>query len=161
MFSCNLPPALLAEWPGSCMCYCSNTLAEWIPKWVCTESWPLRRNFSQRSCGDWNLWPFSHESGALTTELSPLPSGRDWGIVGCVLWQGWEVFVCNWTWRLVAVWNVSLRLVAVWNVSLRLVAVWNASLRLVAVWNVSCGILYSMHFCKWKCYMASSSVSYY
>ena len=23
-FGCNLPPALLAEWPGSFMCYCSN-----------------------------------------------------------------------------------------------------------------------------------------
>ena len=22
---CNLPPALLAEWPGSFMCYCGNT----------------------------------------------------------------------------------------------------------------------------------------
>ena len=25
MFSCNLPPALLAEWSGSFMCYCGNT----------------------------------------------------------------------------------------------------------------------------------------
>ena len=25
MFSCNLPPALLAEWPGSFTCYCGNT----------------------------------------------------------------------------------------------------------------------------------------
>ena len=25
MFSCNLPPAPLAEWPGSFTCYCSNT----------------------------------------------------------------------------------------------------------------------------------------
>ena len=25
MFSCNLPPALLAEWLGSFMCYCSNS----------------------------------------------------------------------------------------------------------------------------------------
>ena len=24
MFSCNLPPALLAEWPGSFTCYCGN-----------------------------------------------------------------------------------------------------------------------------------------
>ena len=24
MFSCNLPPALVAEWPGSFMCHCSN-----------------------------------------------------------------------------------------------------------------------------------------
>ena len=28
MFSCNLPPALLAEWPGSFTCYCGNTGVE-------------------------------------------------------------------------------------------------------------------------------------
>ena len=32
VFSCNLPPALLAEWPGSFTCYCGNTGVEWIPK---------------------------------------------------------------------------------------------------------------------------------
>ena len=24
-FRCNLPPALLAEWPGSFTCHCANT----------------------------------------------------------------------------------------------------------------------------------------
>ena len=37
MFSCNLPPALLAEWPGFFTCYCGNTGVERIPK-VSTES---------------------------------------------------------------------------------------------------------------------------
>ena len=32
MFSSNLPPALLAEWPGSFSCYCGNTGVERIPK---------------------------------------------------------------------------------------------------------------------------------
>ena len=32
VFSCNLPPALLAEWPGSFTCYCGNTGVERIPK---------------------------------------------------------------------------------------------------------------------------------
>ena len=32
MFSCNLPPALLAKWPGSLTCYCSNTGVEWTQK---------------------------------------------------------------------------------------------------------------------------------
>ena len=73
MFSCNLPPAPLAEWPGYFMCYCSNTGVEWILKWASTENWPWRRKFSCRSCWDLNPQPFSHESGALTTELSPLP----------------------------------------------------------------------------------------
>ena len=31
-FSCNLPPALLAEWPGFFTCYCGNTGVERIPK---------------------------------------------------------------------------------------------------------------------------------
>ena len=38
---------------------------------VCTESQPRRRKFSHSSCRDSNPWPFNHESGALTTELSP------------------------------------------------------------------------------------------
>ena len=32
VFSCNLPPALLAEWPGSFTCYCGNMGVERIPK---------------------------------------------------------------------------------------------------------------------------------
>ena len=32
VFSCNLPPALLAEWPGSFTCYCGNKGVERIPK---------------------------------------------------------------------------------------------------------------------------------
>ena len=40
---------------------------------VSTESRPWRRKFSRRSCRDSNPRPFNHESGALTTELSPLP----------------------------------------------------------------------------------------
>ena len=70
---CNLPPALWAEWPGSFTCYCGNTGVERILKWVSTESWHRRRKFSSRSCRDSNLRPFNHESGAVTTERSPLP----------------------------------------------------------------------------------------
>ena len=32
MFRCNLPPALLAEWPGSFKCYCGNTGVERTPR---------------------------------------------------------------------------------------------------------------------------------
>ena len=39
---------------------------------VSTESWPWRSKFSRRSCRGSNPRPFNHESGALTTELSPL-----------------------------------------------------------------------------------------
>ena len=31
MFRCNLPPALLAEWPGYFTCHCSNTWVERTP----------------------------------------------------------------------------------------------------------------------------------
>ena len=75
MFSCNLPPAPLAKWPGSFTCYCGNTGVERMDTEirVSTESWPWRRKFSRRSCRDSNPWPFDHESGALTTEPSPPP----------------------------------------------------------------------------------------
>ena len=33
VLSCNLPPALLAEWAGSFTWCCSNMGEEWIPKW--------------------------------------------------------------------------------------------------------------------------------
>ena len=36
------------------------------------KSWPWRRKFSRRSCRDSNPQPFNHESGALTTEPSPM-----------------------------------------------------------------------------------------
>ena len=39
-----------------------------------TESRPWRRKFSRRSSRDSNPRPFNHESGALTTELSPPPN---------------------------------------------------------------------------------------
>ena len=74
VFRCNLSPALLAQWPGSSMCYCGNTGAEQIPKWVSTECWPWRRKFSCRYCRDLNPGPLNHKSNALTTELSlPAP----------------------------------------------------------------------------------------
>ena len=70
-FSCNLPPALLAEWPGSFTCYCGNMGVEWIR--VSTESRPWRRKFSCHSCRDSNPRPFNRESSTLTTEPSPPP----------------------------------------------------------------------------------------
>ena len=66
---------------------------------VSTESRPWRRKFSHHSCRDLNPGPFSHESGALTTELSPSPSkvvvfvcfiacGMSCGL--CVFYGLWE-----------------------------------------------------------------------
>ena len=38
VFSCNLPPALWAEWVGAFTCYCSNTGVERVPKWESAQS---------------------------------------------------------------------------------------------------------------------------
>jgi len=71
VFSCNLPPALLAEWPGSFTCYFGNTeWNEYRNKSQRRKS-TLVKKFSRRSCTDANPRPFNHGSGILTTELSP------------------------------------------------------------------------------------------
>ena len=87
VFSCNLPPALLAEWPGSFTCYCSNmgwnryrnksqhrklTLEKKIipPLLQGLEPATFQSWVSNHSCRHLNLLPFNHESGTLTTELS-------------------------------------------------------------------------------------------
>ena len=64
----------LAEWSGFFTCYCGNTGGGTDTEVrVSTESRPWRRKFSRRSSRDSNPRPFNHESGALTTELSPPP----------------------------------------------------------------------------------------
>ena len=56
-------------------CYCGNTGGGTDTEIrVSTESRPWRRKFSRRSSRDSNPRPFNHESGALTTELSPPPA---------------------------------------------------------------------------------------
>ena len=62
----NLPPVLLAEWPGSFTSYSGGTDTETR---VSTKSWPWRRTVSHWAL---NPQPSSHKSGALTTELSLL-----------------------------------------------------------------------------------------
>ena len=74
---------------GACVFSCNPLLHSWQNDWdllratavtrggtdtevrVITESRPWSRKFSRRSCRDSNPRPFDHESGALTTELSP------------------------------------------------------------------------------------------
>ena len=67
MFRCNLPPALLAEWPGSLMCHCGNTGVEQTLNKVSTQSWLRKKKFSCRSCWDSSSQPSDHKSGALPT----------------------------------------------------------------------------------------------
>ena len=64
VFSCNLP-----FWRNDWDLFRATANTEIR---VSTESWPCRRKWFRRSCRDLNPWPFNHESGALTTELSPL-----------------------------------------------------------------------------------------
>ena len=77
------------QWPGS-FTYCYE-------RRVSTENRPWRRKFSRRSCRDSNPRPFNHESGALTTELSPPPE-RDLFILASeritckVLWLNYSRF---------------------------------------------------------------------
>ena len=61
--------SLLYSVIAALLLHVSNT--QQIPR-VRAESWHWRRKLSRRSCRDSNPRPFDHESGALTTELSPL-----------------------------------------------------------------------------------------
>ena len=76
VFSCNLPPALLPEWPGSFTCYCGNT-GVFGQKYESAQKVDPWEENSPSSCRDSNLGPFDHESDALTTELSPLPNNNN------------------------------------------------------------------------------------
>ena len=77
MLSCNLPPALLAKWPGFFTCYCGNTGVKWIPKWVDQHrKLTLERKIPQPL--PLGLEPATIRSRVRrsTTELSPLPNLR-------------------------------------------------------------------------------------
>ena len=51
---CNLPPALLEEWPGSFTCYCGNTGVERIPKLESAQKVdPGEENSPAASTGIW------------------------------------------------------------------------------------------------------------
>ena len=69
MFRCNLPPALLAEWPGSFTCHCGNKGCNGHRIRVSTQSCVKRRKFTHHFCQDSNSQLFHHESGALTNKL--------------------------------------------------------------------------------------------
>ena len=74
--SCNLPPALLAEWPGSFTCYCSNTGVEQTPKVD-----PGEENSPAAPAGIWThdlsitslaLWPLSYPAPRIYASSSAL-----------------------------------------------------------------------------------------
>ena len=80
VFNCNLPPALLAEWPGSFMCYCSNVGGTDTEIRTSTENLPWTRKFSHCSSQNLNQRPFDHKCSALTTELYLLH------VAACTAW---------------------------------------------------------------------------
>ena len=89
MFSCNLPT--LHFWQNDrdfFTCYCGNTGVErgYRNKSQHRKSTLEKKNSPRRSSRDSNPRPFNHESGALTTELSPPPPPH----VSCCL----PPFVC-------------------------------------------------------------------
>ena len=77
MLRCNLPLALLAEWPGSLTCKCGNMGVEWTQIRVNTQSQLWRRKFSCCSCQDLNSQPFNHKSSALN-KLYWLTNNLSW-----------------------------------------------------------------------------------
>ena len=63
VFSCNLPPALLAEWLET---LCATVVTwRWNRNRNKSQHWKWRRIFSHRSCRDLNPRPFNHQSGTL------------------------------------------------------------------------------------------------
>ena len=54
MFSCDLPPVLLAEWPWSFTCHCSNMGVEWILTYELVQTVdPGEDNSPAASAGTW------------------------------------------------------------------------------------------------------------
>ena len=79
MSRCNLPPALLAEWPGSFTCHCGNTGAEQTPNKSQHRKLTLEKKIFPPLRRGSNTQPFDDESGALTNKLSRLPGKGGWG----------------------------------------------------------------------------------
>ena len=71
MFRCNLPLALLAEWPGSFMCHCSNMGVKWTPNKSQHTKLTRRRKFFLCSHQDSNS--LSNMSAALYQQTISAP----------------------------------------------------------------------------------------
>ena len=81
MLRCNMPHALLAEWPGSFMCHCGNTGAEQRPnKCQHTKLPPLLPGFKLAT-----VWPWVQHSykQAILTQPHVL-----WVWMTCTIKQG-------------------------------------------------------------------------
>ena len=92
-FICNLPPALLEEWPGSFTGYCGNTGERNDTEIrVDTDSWHCRRQFSGHLCRDSNPRPFGHESSAVPLSYPRYRQViiRENNAMLCIVWSSLE-----------------------------------------------------------------------
>ena len=69
---CHLLSALLAEWPGSFTCHCSNTGVERTPNKSQHTKLPLEKKTVCPLLTEFKLATFDHKSVALTNKLSRL-----------------------------------------------------------------------------------------
>ena len=77
-FICKLPPALLAEWLGSCSCHCSNTELEWTLNRSQHRKLTLEKKILPPLLLRFKLTTFLSQVQHSTNKLSPL-HGRDAG----------------------------------------------------------------------------------
>ena len=75
VFSCNLPPALLAEQLGSSICYCGNMGVEWILKEESAQK--IDHGEENYPTAPQTPWYFHHDSGTLPVSYSLSPD-RGW-----------------------------------------------------------------------------------
>ena len=74
MFRCNLPPALLAEWPGSFTCHCGNVGVKWTPNKSQHRKLTLEKKILPPFLPRLELANFDHESDALPTSYPGSPN---------------------------------------------------------------------------------------
>ena len=95
MFSCKLPPALLAEHLKSFTWYCGNTGDGTVTKIRVHRKLTLENKFSHCSYLGSNLQPIDHKSRVLTTELSLLPMFHVAGLWRRCSLAAWSSFQGN------------------------------------------------------------------
>ena len=84
MFRCNLPPALLAEWPGSFMCHCHNTGVERTLSKSQHTKLTLEKKILPPLLLGFELATFQSQVWHSTNKLSQLPSSPGfWILTSC------------------------------------------------------------------------------
>ena len=74
MFRCNLPPALLTEWPGSFTCHCSNRGVEQTQNKSQHTKLTLEKKFLPQLLLGFELADFRSRVRCFTNKLSRLPT---------------------------------------------------------------------------------------